>query len=66
MEATVVDISMTPPSFNSLRHLFHCHCHVSPSILKQPKQVFFLTHINIFEHLLPHSITVLSILLFSF
>ena len=29
-------------------NLFHCLCHVSPLILKQPKQVFFfLTYINI-------------------
>ena len=52
MEATVVDISMTPPSFNSLRHLFHCLCHVSPSVLKTPQTSQFLTQstyiLNIF------------------
>ena len=30
MESTVVDICVPPFSFNSLRHLFHCLCHVSP------------------------------------
>jgi hypothetical protein len=47
MESTVVDISITPPSFKpvslSLSRI--------SSILKQPKQVFF-NPINIFEHLL--------------
>jgi len=32
--------------------LFHCHCHVS-SQSKTPKQVFFLTYINIFDIFLP-------------
>ena len=29
-------------------NLFHCYCHVSPSILKTPKQVFFFNPINIY------------------
>ena len=33
----------------SLSNLFHCLCHVSPLFLKHPKQVFFLTYINIFD-----------------
>ena len=28
-------------SFSLPSNLFHCYCHVSSSILKQPKQVFF-------------------------
>jgi hypothetical protein len=52
MGSTVVDISIPPPSFKpvslSLSRI--------SSILKHPYKSF-LTHINIFEHLLPHSIT---------
>ena len=32
-----------------LSYLFHCLCHVSPLFLKHPKQVFFLTYINILD-----------------
>ena len=42
-----------------LSNLFHCLCHVSPSILKTPKQVFFFNVIHILEHLLHTVFTVL-------
>jgi hypothetical protein len=63
MESTVVDISIPPPSFKpvslSLSRI--------SSILKLPKQVFFLTHINIYLTSFYHTLfTVFLIYFFSF
>ena len=42
-----------------LSNLFHCFCHVSPSILKHPKQVFF-NPIKYIWHLLPLCSTIIN------